>query len=96
MKYEIFLAPKARKQYDKLDRHVRSEITSQLWELAADPDKKGHPLKGYKTELRYLKMAHGGVQYRAVYDTDELKKEVLVVFLGSRENFYKELHQFIH
>jgi hypothetical protein len=53
-------------------------------------------LKGYKTELRYLKMAHGGVQYRAVYDTDELKKEVLVVFLGSRENFYKELHRFIH
>ena len=46
-------------------------------------------------ELRYIKISHAGVQYRAVYDISEDKKEVLVIFIGSRENFYKELRKFL-
>ena len=55
---------------------------------------KGRLLKSRKHELRYIKIAHGGVQYRAVYDIEYDKKEVLVMFVGSREIFYKELKRF--
>jgi len=55
---------------------------------------KVNPLKD-STELHYIKLFHPGVQYRAVYDIDKKGKEVLVAFLGSRENFYKELRRFI-
>lgn len=44
--------------------------------------------------LRYIKIFHAGVQYRAVYDIAKGKKEVLVIFIGSRENFYEELRRF--
>ena len=95
MKYEIFLAPRARKQYEKLDPHIRKEIKTLLSELEDEPYNKGKPLKGLNTELHYIKLSHAGVQYRAVYDIDKKGKEVLVAFLGSRENFYKELRRFI-
>jgi len=95
MKYEIFLAPRAKKQYERLDPHIRQEITTLLSELEDEPYQTGNPLKGLNTELRYIKLSHAGVQYRAVYDIDKKGKEVLIVFLGSRENFYKELRRFI-
>jgi mRNA-degrading endonuclease RelE of RelBE toxin-antitoxin system len=95
MKFEIFLAPRAKKQYEKLDPHIRKEVKTLLSELEDDPYNKGASLKGINTELRYSKLFHRGVQYRAVYDIDKNGKEVLIVFLGSRENFYKELRRFI-
>jgi len=95
MKYEIFLAPRAKKQYEKLDPHIREEIATLLSELEDKPYQIRNLLKGLKTELRYIRLSHAGVQYRAVYDIDKKGKEVLIVFLGSRENFYKELGRFI-
>ncbi len=95
MKYEIFLAPRAKRQHERFDRHIRDGIEARLWELEYDPHEKGSLLKGLTTELHYLKISHGGVQYRAVYDIENNKKEVLVIFIGSRENFYKELKRFI-
>jgi len=95
MKYEIFLALRAKKQYKRLDPHIRQEIKTLLSELEDEAHNKGNPLKGLNTELRYIKLSHTGVQYRAVYDIDKKGKEVLIVFLGSRENFYKELKRFI-
>ncbi len=56
---------------------------------------KGSPLQGVSPCLRYIKIFHAGVQYRAVYDMAKDKKEVLVIFIGSRENFYKELRRFL-
>ncbi len=29
MKYEIFLAPRAKRQYERFDRHIQDEIESQ-------------------------------------------------------------------
>jgi len=96
MTYEIFLAPRAKKQYEGFDRHIRDEIRSQLLALEDDPYGKGSIIKGRKNELRYIKMAHAGVQYRAVFDIERSKKEVSIIFVGSRENFYKELRRFMH
>jgi hypothetical protein len=45
MKYEIFLTPRAKKQYEKLDPHIRKEIKTLLSELEDEPYNKGKPLK---------------------------------------------------
>jgi len=45
MKYEIFLAPRAKKQYKRFDPHIREEIKTLLSELEDEPYNKGKQLK---------------------------------------------------
>ena len=95
MRYEVYLSLRAEKQYQNLDPHIQRKIKAELLELEDEPYSKGFSLYGPGPGLRYVKMSHAGVQYRAVYDISEDKKEVLVIFMGSRENFYKELREFL-
>ena len=95
MKYDVYLSPRAKKQYKKYDVHMRHKIRTKLLELEEDPSVKGSLLQGFSPGLRKIKIFHAGVQYRAVYDIAKDKKEVLVIFIGSRENFYKELRRFL-
>ena len=95
MKYDVYLSPRAKKQYKKFDAHIRHKLRTELSELEEHPSEKGNLLQGFSHGLRYIKIFHSGVQYRAVYDIEKNKKEVLVIFIGSRENFYKELRRFL-
>lgn len=94
MKYDVYLSPRAKKQYKRFDAHIKHKIRTELLELEEDPYEKGSLLQGVGLGLRYIKIFHDSVQYRAVYDMSKDKKEVLVIFIGSRENFYKELRRF--
>lgn len=94
MIYNVFLSNKAGKQYKKLDSHIRDKIKSNLDGLRKHPH-KAFTLSGKYAGLRYLKIVHKGVMYRIVYDISEKSKEVLIVFLGTRENFYKELKRYL-
>lgn len=95
MSYSIFLSRKAHKQYSSLDRHVQNKIKSILSQLKEELH-KGFSLSGEKYKgLQYLKMKHKAIEYRVVYDTNNEKKEVLIVFLGTRENFYNELRRYL-
>jgi mRNA-degrading endonuclease RelE of RelBE toxin-antitoxin system len=95
MKYDVFLSSRAKKQFKRFDAHIRHKIKTELLELEENPPEKGSLLQGVSHGLRYIKFFHAGVQYRAVYDMENEKKEVLVMFIGSRENFYKELRRFL-
>jgi mRNA-degrading endonuclease RelE of RelBE toxin-antitoxin system len=95
MKYDVYLTARAKRQYERLDAHIRNKIRTELLEIEEDPYKNGELLQGLRSRLRYIKIIHAGVQYRAVYDIAKDKKEVLVIFIGSRENFYKELRRFL-
>ena len=95
MKYDAYLTSRAEKQYERLDAHIRNKIRTELLEIEEEPYKKGEILRGLKSKLRYVKIIHAGVEYRAVYDIAKDKKEVLIIFIGSRENFYKELRRFL-
>ena len=95
MKFDVYLSSRAKKQYKRFDAHIRHKLRSELLELEEDPSEKGSLLQGLSRGLRYIKIFHAGVQYRAVYDISKDKKEVLVIFIGSRENFYKELIRFL-
>jgi mRNA-degrading endonuclease RelE of RelBE toxin-antitoxin system len=95
MKYDVYLSPQAKKQYKKFDAHIKHKIRTKLLELEEHPSEKGSLLQGGRSGLHKIKIFHAGVQYRAVFDIAEEKKEVLVIFIGSRENFYKELRRFL-
>ena len=94
MSYNIFLSSKAEKQYKSLDPHIGSKIKHKLNTLKQNPD-KGFNLTGKYTGLKYVKITYKGIGYRVVYDVSDKNKEVLVVFLGTRENFYKELRRYL-
>jgi len=94
MSYKVFLSNKAGKQYKKFDSYVRDKIKSNLDGLKQHPH-KAFTLSGKYAGLRYLKIIHKGVMYRIVYDISEERKEVLIIFLGTRENFYKELKRYL-
>ena len=95
MKYDLYLSPLAKKQYKKFDGHIRHNIRTELLNLEKEPYEKGNLLQGFNRGLRYIKIFHTGVQYRAVYDIAKDKQEILVISIGSRENFYKELRRFL-
>jgi len=95
MKYDVYLSPRAKKQYKKFDAHIRQKIRTKLLELEEDPSEKGSLLFGVSPGLRKINIFHAGAQYRAVYDIAKEENEVLVIFIGSRENFYKELRRFL-
>jgi len=38
---------------------------------------------------------HKAVEYRIVYDINDEKKQVVIIFLGTQENFYKELRRYL-
>lgn len=44
MKYDVYLAPRAKRQYERFDTHIRKEIKTQLLELKDDPYGKRIPV----------------------------------------------------
>src|SRR3989338_9121590 len=89
--YSIIYRSAVKKDLKKLDRSVLLCLqTKHLPKLSADPY-AGERLHGeYRSYYKYS-FTEGGIHYRIVY---ELKKEVLVIIVmlvGFRENFYKEL-----
>ena len=95
MSYSVFISSKAHKQYGSLDRHIQDKIESIFSQIKKEPH-TGFSLLGKKyTRLLYRKIKHKSVEYRAVYDINDEKREILIVFLGTRENFYKELRRYL-
>ncbi len=95
MSYGVFLSKKAYKQYSGLDHHIQDKMKSTISQLKEDPH-KGYFFSGEKYRgLRYIKIKHKSGEYRIVYDINDKKKEVLIIFMGTRENFYKELRRYL-
>ena len=94
MSYQVSLSKKATKQYKNFDRHIQDKIKSYLKQLEETPN-KDFTLSGKYADLRYIKLTHKGVNYRVVYDISEDDQLILVMFLGTRENFYKELRRYL-
>ncbi len=94
MSYQVSLSKKAKKQYKNFNQHIQKKIKHNLQQLEEKPH-EGFNLSGKYADLRYIKTTHKGVDYRVVYDISEDENLVLVIFLGTRENFYKELRRYL-
>ena len=95
MSYEVRLGTRAVRQVGKLDPQIRKTVESRMRKnLALNPYE--YPLlSGKYSQLRKLAFSTAGGEFRVIYTVRESKKRVVILFLGSRENFYKELQRYL-
>lgn len=89
MPYKVLLHPKAAKELQKIDDINKGRIKKALVGLADDPYKIGEPLN----PSDFWKIRIG--DYRAIYEIDRTKKEVVVLFVGHRRNVYDEFSKIL-
>ena len=80
----MFLHPKAANALEKLDANTKARIKGALKELAGNPEKVGKQLK--LSDFWSLRIG----DYRAIYEIDRNKNQVVVTFIGHRKNVYDD------
>lgn len=88
--FELIVTSSAKRVIKKLPRIVREKLVSSSEALTVNPF-AGEKLSGSLHFLYSLHFSHNGVQYRAVYTIDEQKKQIIIHYVGSRENFYEKV-----
>jgi len=82
--FTVLLHPKAVKALEKIERSLKSRIIEKLRELEDSPEKAGKSLK--YSDFWSLRVG----DYRAIYEIDRGKKQVIVLFIGHREKVYDD------
>lgn len=82
MTYNILLHPKAAKALNKIEEKTR--ITGKLKQLKTSPEKAGKRLK----HSEYYSLRIG--DYRAIYEINTNKKQVIILYIGHRKNVYDD------
>ncbi|MCJ2557245.1 MAG: type II toxin-antitoxin system RelE/ParE family toxin [Candidatus Thermoplasmatota archaeon] len=83
MSFKVFLHPKSASSPSKLDRATRKRIESKPRELET------HPERGKRLRYSDFWILRIG-DHRAIYEIDEEKNRVVVLFIGHRENVYDD------
>lgn len=81
--------PHAAKALQKLDEQNRARIKKVLGELTGDPYEAGEPL--HPSDFWKIKAG----DYRAIYEINNAKKEVIVLFVGHRKNVYDDFSKIL-
>jgi mRNA interferase RelE/StbE len=82
--FRVLLQVNAAKALRKLDNTNRIRIKKALEELAANPWKAGKQLN----PSTYWGLREG--DYRAIYEIDKEKNQVVVIFIGHRKKVYDD------
>lgn len=90
--YQLVTIPTARKALKRLPKHLRAELVEKIDVL------RHHPLAGEPLQppLHFYRSFHttlAGSQYRVLYFIAAENDEVVIVYAGTRENFYKEVRR---
>jgi mRNA interferase RelE/StbE len=80
--YKVLLHPKAAKTLSKSTQKTR--ITEKLKQLKTNPNQAGKRLK----PTDYYRLRIG--DYRAIYEIDQTKKQVTILYIGHRKNVYDD------
>lgn len=94
--YEIKFLPRAEKEIKKIkDKKLKGKIKDALIKLSENPyigqAKKGDLSGIYGYDVYYNKTNYE-ISYK-IYEVDN--KKIIVILIGTRENFYKELKKYI-
>ena len=93
--YEVKLGTRATRQVEKLDPHIK-EVVKRRLRKALTPDPHRHSFLSDKySGLRKIAFSTPAGEFRAVFTIRENERRVIVLFVGSRENFYKELQRYL-
>ena len=84
MAFTVLLHPKAAKALEKIEKSLKSRIVEKLRELEDSPEKVGKSLK--YSDFWSLRVG----DYRAIYEIDRGKNQVIVLFIGHRKKVYDD------
>lgn len=83
MTYKLKFLPSAKKEWDKLDKSIKTQFKSKLKKCLENPHIQSNGLRdfdcAYKIKLR-------SVGYRLVYEVDDQEIVIFVIAIGKREN----------
>jgi len=89
LSYRVLLHPKAAEFLKRADVPLRRRIRDRLRELVSSPKETGQRLK-YSPFWR-LRIG----DYRAIYEVDEEKKTVIILFIGHRREVYDDFSRLL-
>ncbi len=89
MAYAILLHPKAAKALDKIEKPIKQRIKERLRELKDHPEKVGKQL----TYSNFWSIRIG--DYRAIYEINREKKQVIILFIGHRKKVYDDFSKML-
>jgi mRNA interferase RelE/StbE len=87
--FTVLLHPKAAKELKKTEKRVQTRIIERARELREKPASAGKPL----TQSDYWSMRIG--DYRVIYQIDQDKKQVIILFIGHRSKVYDDFSKML-
>ena len=83
MSFKVFLHPKSARSPSKLDKVMTKRMESKLRES------ESHPERGKRVRYSDFRILRVG-DHRAIYEIDEGKNRVVVLFIGHRESVFDD------
>jgi mRNA interferase RelE/StbE len=87
--FAILLHPKAAKELERLEEDLRTRIKERLRDLKNNPESIGKALK--PSDFWSLRIG----DYRAIFEIDRAKKQVIVLFIGHRKKVYDDFSKML-
>ena len=84
MVFAVLLHHRAAEELERVEDQTRSRIEDRLRELRDNPEKIGKLLKN--SDFWSLRVG----DYRAIYEIDKHKKQVIILFIGRRKKVYDD------
>lgn len=89
MAFAILLHPKAAKELEKLEESLRTRMRARLKDLEDNPESVGKVLK--PSDFWSLRIG----DYRAIFEIDRAKRQVIVLFIGHRKKVYDDFSKML-
>ena len=89
MAFAILLHPKAAKELEKLEESLRTRMKARLKDLEDNPESVGKVLK--PSDFWSLRIG----DYRAIFEIDRAKRQVVVLFIGHRKKVYDDFSKML-
>ena len=89
MAFAVLLHQKAAKELERLEEDIRARIKEKLRELKNNPESIGKALK--PSDFWSLRIG----DYRAIFEIDRAKKQVIVLFIGHRKKVYDDFSKLL-
>jgi mRNA interferase RelE/StbE len=87
--FTVLLHPKAAKELEKIEKTNQARIIERAKELRENPDKIGKPLN--QSDFWSIRIG----DYRAIYQIDKEKNQVIILFIGHRSTIYDEFRKML-
>lgn len=84
MAFTVLLHSKATKALEKIEKPIKLRIKEKLRELRESPEKIVKPLK--YTNFWSIRVG----DYRAIYEINRDKNQVIILFIGHRKKVYDD------